>query len=583
MCLNPIKLYNPARKISLYGGQRYQIELPCGQCAECREAKRTDIYFRSYYECLDTFRKNGYVYFDTLTYSTPNLPHISDFIEVSNPSLDFTCFNPEHFRMFMVRLRRQLEYHGFNCKENLKYFVSSEYGSDKEYTDDSGKVRKATNRPHYHVLFFVTGDIDPLVFSSYVNKCWQLGKTDGIDYHDANYVYDHVYGPKYNSDDVHMRAVCNYVAKYVLKDSNFEDSLKKRIQQIMDMKDETFETYQGRKMYNTIVKPMRPYCRWSNGFGSYGLEYNDEDLVFENKMRIPDKDEVWRFAPLSSYLNRKKYYEAVRDSEGKLYWQLTEAGKDRAFVRAVKGAEQFAERFDEWLNNIDTLMTKDDKKLDYDWDNKQWFYKDVTSQDIFYFRRNLIDNVKKYLGDRSSLEFAVYVQFYKGRVKSMEQRNREKKGIYRVDDVDRFFKRSLISKIEIDDLPSWLMRYNYAHCSDNRHFGRRIIGDTKLDSVLDGVKSYAYIGEFGYDQRSDVYKGDVLDVLRRSSMRFESCEDFAREWVIDENSDPRFKDFDKLYNLYATSLQYRNKRKQDTYDYIEDLKRRYKDNYIRTI
>ena len=563
MCLSPIKLYNPSKNISLYGGQKMILELPCGQCAECRNAKRADLYFRSYYECLDTFRQNGYVYFDTLTYSTPNLPHISDFVKVDNPSLDYTCFNPDHIRSFMVRLRRQLSYHGFDCTNHLKYFVASEYGSEKEYVDDSGKVRKATRRPHYHILFFVTGDIDPYVLSSYVNKCWQLGKTDGIDYQSKSYVSEHIYGPRYNQDEHHLRAVCNYVAKYVLKDSEFEDGLKARIMNIFNLKDEDFDSWRGRKYYNQIVKPMRPYCRWSKGFGEYGLEYNDDGLMYHNKMRIPDSEQVWRYAPLSGFLSRKKYYEHYRNEEGRLCWRLTKEGKRRAFDRAVEGAEEFADRFVDWLNNIDNLLTKDDKMLDYNWSNKEWFYRDVTSRDIYEFRRKLVSSVKEYLGDRDPMEFAVYVQFYKGRVKSREQIDRERQGIYRVDNLDAFFNRGLVSSEIMDCLPDHMKMYNYSHCTDNRHFGKRIIGKYCLDSMIDGKKAYAYIGEYGYNDITNVNKGDVLDRLPG----FSSVEDWCKYNVIDENSDPRFVNFDKLYNVYSMSLQYRNKRKQDVYDY----------------
>ena len=122
-------MYNPCKKISLHGGQRFVLELPCGKCAECREAKRTDIYFRTYYECLDTWRKNGYVYFDTLTYSTPNLPHISDFVnEINrNSALDYSCFNREDFRLFMVRLRRKLSYHGIDVADSLIISIQTEF------------------------------------------------------------------------------------------------------------------------------------------------------------------------------------------------------------------------------------------------------------------------------------------------------------------------------------------------------------------------------------------------------------------------------------------------------------------------
>lgn len=571
MCLNPLKIYNPTKKISLFGGQKYQLEIPCGQCAECREARRTDIYFRSYYECEYTWSKNGYVYFDTLTYSTPNLPHISDFCYkvAKNSNVDYSCFNNEDFRLFMVRLRRQLEYHGFNCKDNLKYFVASEYGSDAEYVDDSGKLRKGTNRPHYHVLFFVTGDIDPITFSQYVNKCWQKGVTDGVDYKGSRYVLDHTFGPRYNSDQVHMRAVCNYVAKYVLKDSEFEDTLQKRIMAVFNNgildEDSYLQTYAGKQYLKHIMKYMRPYTKWSNGFGVYGLDYNSDQDMYNNKMKVPDANQIWRFAPLSGYLSRKKYYEVQYDDNGKLYWRLNSEGKQRAFDSQLRGVEQFADRFREWMMNIDTLMLKSDD------DN-------ITTQDIYKFRKNLTNKIVKYLGDRTPEEFAFYVMFYKGRVKSMAQLERENNGVFVVDDVIEFFQKGLLCKEDIDKLNTKYIKYNYVHSTDARHFQERIIGNTKLDCEVDGVKGYNYLGfSYGYDINTNVFRGSFVDNYNKCFVdKFEKAEDWAARNCVNENSDPRFKDFDKLYSLYVSSLYYTNKRKQETYDYIEDMKKRLK-------
>ena len=586
MCLSPIKIYNPSRKISLYGGQKYQIELPCGQCAECREARRTDIYFRSYYECLDTWRKNGYVYFDTLTYRNEDLPYVSDFVDRINrgSNFDYSCFNKEDFRLFMVRLRRQLEYHGFDVKNSLKYFVASEYGSE-EYTA----------RPHYHVLFFVTGDLDPYILSDYVDKCWQKGRTDGINYHPKDYVANHIYGPKYNNDEVHMRAVCNYVAKYVLKDSEFEDTLQKRIYAVFGYDREDVEcylnTFDGKSYMKKVMSFMKPYVRWSKGFGEYGLLYNNDEDMYNNAMRIPDANEVWRFAPLSGYLSRKKYYETAYNKSGKLYWRLTEEGKSRAFEMRVNSCEKFGDRFREWILNLDSLMKKGDKKSVYNRDLEQWIERDVTSEDIYKFRKKLLESVVKYLGDRSPEDFAMYLFFYKGRVKSIEQINREKRGIYRVDDVDVFFQRGLLSPDEIDDLPDIMVKYNYAHCTDKRHFQTSFLGDVSFDFVVRqedfpyslpksviGKKGYHKVSfEYGYDRKLDRYNGDFVDKYNKChSDRLIHTEDWVKDNVINENSDIRFKDFDKLYDIYCSSMKYYNRRKQESYDHIEVLKKKMK-------
>lgn len=599
MCLNPIKLINPASKISLNGGQRYYLEVPCGQCAECREARRTDMYFRTYYECLNTWNHNGYVYFDTLTYNNANLPHVSDFCSdiVPGSSLDFSCFRKTDFRLFMVRLRRQLDYHGFNSKNNLKYFVASEYGSDDEYVDSYGRKKKGTERPHYHVLFFVNdSSLDPLTLSKYVNSCWQKGVTDGIPCKDVNYVLNHTFGPRYNSDIVHMQATCNYVAKYCLKDSKFEDKLKARMKQIYAAVD--FDTYLGKKRYRNLVSEMRCYTRWSKGFGEYGLEYNTEENLYEGIMEMPDKNKIHRYAPLCDYLVRKKYYETAYNSKGELYWRLTAEGKARALDNAIDGVAKFADRFREWLMNADSLMEKGDVK--YDFDGQEWKPMPVTSQDIYNFKKNTVCRVVDLLGDRTPEDFAFYVMFYKGRVK----------GPMMSDPVE-FFTRGLVSVDEINDNFLW----NYAHSKHKAHFGEVVVSEKCLHSspmeIYDAEKEFCerfgfefdsklkedfysklssgYIDfgfDFGYDEKSDVYNGDFIENYNKGHKdRCMSSEDFIEKYVVNDTFDERWKDFDLIYQIYSSSMIYKNTRKQNSYDYIEDVKRRFKEKglYVKNV
>ena len=130
---------------------------------------------RSYYECLDTFENGGYVYFDTLTYDNEHLPKVSDFTnKIKRGSKDdFSCYNTEHIRLFLVRLRRFAEYYNNSLKDNLKYFVTSEYGDRKEYIDERGRKRRGTERPHYHVLFFVKNNaISVYKLSMLIDQAW---------------------------------------------------------------------------------------------------------------------------------------------------------------------------------------------------------------------------------------------------------------------------------------------------------------------------------------------------------------------------------------------------------------------------
>ena len=210
MCLRPVKIYNPTSRIGLNYNQRYEIEVPCGECAECREAKKEEWYLRTYWQCKQAWDAGGYILFDTLTYNNENLPHISDFIDFSRHDYEFireddkspytivdrgrkylkdenaglfnhlnvSCFNTDHYRKFFVRLRRALDYRGYDSKK-LKYFLTSEYGS----------TEGLTHRPHYHILFFVEDrELSPLTLSNMIDRCWQKGRTDGYPYKGQAYV-----------------------------------------------------------------------------------------------------------------------------------------------------------------------------------------------------------------------------------------------------------------------------------------------------------------------------------------------------------------------------------------------------------
>ena len=132
MCLNPIQIYNRSEKIS-FRGQALLYTVPCGKCSECKKQKSNEYTLRSYFEYKDTITKGGFVYFDTLTYNDQYLPK---------------DYGISHFRradiiLFLKELRVYLSRAGYEVKDNIKYFITSEYGG-------------ITHRPHYHVLFFIT-------------------------------------------------------------------------------------------------------------------------------------------------------------------------------------------------------------------------------------------------------------------------------------------------------------------------------------------------------------------------------------------------------------------------------------------
>ena len=95
------------------------IQVPCGNCVECLEKKRSEWSFRLQQE----LKVSDSAYFITLTYSEENLPE-----ELSK----------EHCQKFLKRLRKQNDKY---TTKKLRYYLAGEYG-DK------------TKRPHYHMIVF---------------------------------------------------------------------------------------------------------------------------------------------------------------------------------------------------------------------------------------------------------------------------------------------------------------------------------------------------------------------------------------------------------------------------------------------
>lgn len=399
-CLNPITI--TSRKRHLGFGDYFLTKLPCGKCANCRKMKQQAYYsraFATYHEAIDN---GGYMYFDTLTYSNENLPHISDSLPVDS-SNDFSCFSTEHYRLFMKRLRRRLAYHGFKNSNCFKYFLSCEYGGRNEYTDERGNKRVGTMRPHYHVLFFVMDpNLSPAVFSRAVSDAWQYGRTDGIPYKDLGYILEHTYGPDYNNNPEHEQNVCYYVAKYVTKDYDLDDVLSDRLEKV----ESALSLHEGFENRDDISRTLastkravEPFTRQSNGFGLYAIDPNFfvyrldpsayDVLLTEGSLKIPcnikDADhDGYRHIPAPMYLYRKLFQECKKGEDGRLRWLYTEEGMQFKLRRMLKGVDALALNMESWYKYE---CDSDEKKL-----------------------------ISSYLNGRTWKDFATYQRFYRGRV-----------------------------------------------------------------------------------------------------------------------------------------------------------------------
>lgn len=380
MCLNPVSITNPTKRISRLGGQKLLLSVNCNKCAECQTRKRDEYSFRTYWHTKTTIENGGYVLFDTLTYSPLYLPHISHYIDISKYGIqDFSCFDLEHYKLFFKRLRRAIQYK-YNVTDAITYFFTTEYGDDDNYT----------HRPHYHILIFVKYSfIHPLWLSRKIAQIWQFGRTDGITYKPLKYVAKHVYGYDLgfgiNTSTWILRAVTHYVAKYILKSIDFQKVLDKRIYELQN-------TLISDEEIKELVKRISMFHRQSQGYGIGfldNLSENDIEALKTDTCLLPDKEKIVKELPLPMYYMRKLYYQVLKSTTGNKVWQLTDKGIAHKNEKQLLNLTNREQRLNDLLTNVTQ-------------EQKSHFY--------------------SLLGNRTILDYCIYMEFYQGRLRCLSSK-----------------------------------------------------------------------------------------------------------------------------------------------------------------
>lgn len=319
--------------------------------------------FRSIQEFRQCTEAGGYAYFDTLTYNDFCLP-----IKYGIP-----YFRRSDVTNCLKKLRQHLTKLGYDIKDKLTYFVSSEYG---------GK----THRPHYHIIFYNScQELEVFTLRKYLEQSWTqvLLDDEGNKYfgsknsmpkvpesivnyflslnHRSNlnpWLYDlkHFAPPLGtpvtvplgfldDQDKIYRRivndteGVIQYVAKYCFKDDGFRNFIKEKQDQCrkdyefflsghcggdrpLDPEEQQF-WLEAVERWNWFIEQghqIDPFHQSSLHFGEYFLEslsYEDEKtilndglLTFKNgKRALPQRIQ------LPKYYERKLYYKLVRDEQ----------------------------------------------------------------------------------------------------------------------------------------------------------------------------------------------------------------------------------------------------------------------------
>ena len=163
------------------------VDIPCGQCIECRLAYSRDWATRMMLEA----QYHEFSYFLTLTYDDQHVPPSFYPDPDTGEAIPAMTLKKKDMQDFIKRLRRRLEYAG---KPQIRFYGCGEYGT-------------TTHRPHYHIVIFGL-DLDdlevltksalgfPYYRSKLVEECWPFG-------------YSMVCNVSWDT--------CAYVARYVTK------------------------------------------------------------------------------------------------------------------------------------------------------------------------------------------------------------------------------------------------------------------------------------------------------------------------------------------------------------------------------
>lgn len=139
------------------------VEIPCGNCEQCRLDYSKQWANRCLLEAKD-HEKNCFI---TLTYNEDNVPIVNGHNPINGEIQDYKSLKKRDFQLFIKRLRKYLD------NEKIRYFGCGEYGEN-------------TKRPHYHILIFgwLPDDLvhigdnsmqDKYYYSSTLEKIWPYG------------------------------------------------------------------------------------------------------------------------------------------------------------------------------------------------------------------------------------------------------------------------------------------------------------------------------------------------------------------------------------------------------------------------
>lgn len=229
MCVRPLHIANPGYSPNNLYTPPF-IDVPCGKCWQCKLTRQNDFAFRVLNDMLS---RNCVPFFVTLTYNDEYLPILSYYQTIKSdfnlPVRDIdslSVWNKKHVQRFNKVLRRQIHYYYGVASDSFKYLCSCERGSDDVYIDYKGRKRKATSRPHYHLLYLLYLPQLPLPCRKLPLQFYDYCRLNTLDSNfisffkwllHSRWFYGNVDDISYCRDIV---SATKYITKYITKDFN---------------------------------------------------------------------------------------------------------------------------------------------------------------------------------------------------------------------------------------------------------------------------------------------------------------------------------------------------------------------------
>lgn len=335
MCTEPIYIKNPKlkkdrpelnRSFAPYDvhTDKSVITCECGHCGECLQKMINEHCIRAYYEFLDVTEYQqklglvGHCYWNTLTYDQEHVPVYQGML----------TFSLRHRQLFLKKLRDRLckylglqslsvcrKYRGKSYETSLfKYYWCCEYGD-------------TYSRPHYHPLFFIYADIDPMTFGKMVDECWEYGYTMFNNPHGKNGKSNPYYKQYGKSEITDNGGAIQYVTKYASKGSDFiracndqkYSTLLSHINSILETRNQPLisEITSINQLRNIDINldDCLPSQKFSQRFGIYAIEKCSDDQLLLGRIPMPDQAKGVKYANIS-YLDNKLFYNY--DPTGKI-------------------------------------------------------------------------------------------------------------------------------------------------------------------------------------------------------------------------------------------------------------------------